>query len=639
MDMKKLLAIAAVAAAVIAVVAATVTRPGPLSFADGHPVPLPRYGGRDPTGVPPELRGATLIRRGEYLARAADCEACHTAPDGIPYAGGLAFKTPFGTLYSTNVTPDKETGIGMYTDAVFLDVLHKGVRADGSKLYPAMPYPSYTYMTDADALAIKAYLFSLDPVYAPARPNALSFPFNQRQLMVIWSTLFNPDRRFEPNADRDADWNRGAYLTEALAHCGECHTPRNLMEALNNRRKFAGTIVNGWVAYNITPDHVGGIGAWSDADLAQYLSMGHANKRGTAAGPMGEAIDKGLSHLTAPDMAALITYLRSVPVVTSPLPPPNTNPPTASPETANLDLHGREVFTRACAGCHGPDGVSPFTQFATLTGVRSVNDPSGMNVVEVILWGFHKLVPDDKSTMPALGGVLSDAEIASVANYVTGRFGVTASTLTPERVAKQRAEAVHFQEAVSLSVSMLAVSANPSPHTAPDQPLPFSHEKHTTLGLECRSCHTNPAPGAQMTFPATTTCMGCHAGVATDRPAIRKLTQYASSHQEIPWVRVYEILPGVKWSHLTHLRAGVQCAACHGSVSKLSAMEEMTSVTSMANCISCHQTREVPQGGGCATCHAWPPSAGLASFRPAGPPSLYPSSTAPTGSTAIKPAR
>jgi mono/diheme cytochrome c family protein len=625
-----------VAAVAILVVFMIVARPGPLSFAAGHPVPLAQYGGRDPTGAPPELQGATLLKRGEYLTRAADCEGCHTAPGGPPYAGGLALQTPFGTLYSTNVTPDKETGIGKYTDAEFLEVLHKGVRPDGAKLYPAMPYPSYTYMTDADALAIKAYLFSLNPVHAPTRPNDLSFPFNQRRLMLIWSALFNQDKRFEPNADRDADWNRGAYLAEALGHCGECHTPRNLLEALNNRKKFAGTIVDGWVAYNITPDHDGGIGAWSDADLAQYLSKGHADARGTAAGPMGEAVDKGSSHLTDRDISALVVYLRSISIVASDLPPPNAKPPAASPSTANLDSHGRAVFTKFCAGCHGLDGISPFTPYASLIGIRSVNDPTGMNVVQVILSGYHKQIPDDKSTMPAFANALSDEDIASVANYLTGRFGATPSTLTPARVARQRAATAHLQEADSLGASMLAVSANPSPHTAPEQPLPFSHEKHTTLGLECRSCHTNPAPGAHMTFPATTTCMGCHAGIATDHPAIRKLTQYASSHQQIPWQRVYEILSGVKWSHLTHLQAGVECAACHGNVSKLPAMEEATSVTSMANCISCHQARLVSNGGQCVTCHAWPPGGGLVSHMPVGPPSLNISSTvsASTGSAA-----
>ena len=199
---------------------------------------------------------------------------------GLPHRAGrrgvrrrLAFKLPFGALYSTNITPDKETGIGNYSDAQFLAALHRGVRSDGARLYPAMPFTSYTYMTDADALAIKAYLFSLAPVHAPARSDALSFPFNQRWLLGIWSWLFNADQRFQPNPTRSPEWNRGAYVSEALAHCGECHTPRNLAFALNNRRKFGGAVTAGWRAYNITSDAKTGVGEWND-DLTATISHG-----------------------------------------------------------------------------------------------------------------------------------------------------------------------------------------------------------------------------------------------------------------------------------------------------------------------------------------------------------------------------
>src|ERR1700677_1958019 len=213
--------------------------PGPLAFADGPKVALADYHGVNPTGVPAGLAQASLVERGEYLARAADCMVFHTTEGGKPYAGGLGFKLPFGMLYSTNITSDKETGIGNYTDRDFLNAVHRGIRRDGARLYPAMPFTSYTYISDADALAIKAYLFSLPPVRAVASDNTLMFPFNQRWAMNFWSVLFNPDTRFEPDASKSAEWNRGAYLAEALAHCGECHTPRNLAFALNNRRKFA----------------------------------------------------------------------------------------------------------------------------------------------------------------------------------------------------------------------------------------------------------------------------------------------------------------------------------------------------------------------------------------------------------------
>src|SRR6476661_5663955 len=245
--------------------------PGPLAFAEGPKVALTDYRGANPTGVPVALAQASLVERGAYLARAADCMACHSTKDGKPYAGGLGFKLPFGTLYSTNITPDKETGIGNYSDQEFLNAVHRGIRRDGARLYPAMPFTSYTLMTDADALAIKAYLFSLPPVRVVAPADTLMFPFNQRWAMNFWSVVFTRDTRFEPDVSQSPEWNRGAYLAEALAHCGECHTPRSLALALDNRRKFAGAVTAGWRAFNISSDKTSGVGAWRDEDLASYL--------------------------------------------------------------------------------------------------------------------------------------------------------------------------------------------------------------------------------------------------------------------------------------------------------------------------------------------------------------------------------
>ena len=415
--------------------------PHPFDFAGSKTVTLAAYREQDPTGVAPDLKSASLIERGEYLTRAADCVVCHTAKDGEPFAGGRAFVLPFGTLYSTNITPDPETGIGSYSDANFLQAVHKGVGRNNTKLYPAMPYTSYTYMSDADALAIKAYLFSLKPVRAPAPTNTLAFPFNQRGLMSIWSAFFNPDKRFEPHVDRSAEWNRGAYLVEAMGHCGECHTPRNLFFALNNRQKFAGAVQSGWRAYNITADRGGGVGAWSDADLAHYLSTGHADGRGTASGPMGEAVDESLSHLKPSDITAMVVYLRTVPRVASSLPEPRTAPLTAAQlEASDSNPHGREVYQGACAGCHGWTGASPVLPLATLLGTRSVNDPSGNNVAQVIIHGGERHVLIDPDNMPAFGSSYSDSEIAAVANFVTARYGVKGSELTAAGVAKLRTE-------------------------------------------------------------------------------------------------------------------------------------------------------------------------------------------------------
>jgi mono/diheme cytochrome c family protein len=434
--------LAGIVAVALVVTGYEVFGPKPTDFAGGKRVALNAYHEADPSGVPAELKSASLVERGEYLTRAADCAVCHTAKDGVPFAGGRAFVLPFGTMYSTNITPDTQTGIGAYTDADFLGAVHKGIGRGQTKLYPAMPYASYTYMSDADALAIKAYLFSLNPVHAPAIANTFSFPFNQRWLMGFWSAMFNADKRFEPVVERGADWNRGAYLVEAMGHCGECHTPRNLFFALNNRHKFSGAVQAGWHAYNITPDHASGVGSWSDEDLAHYLSIGHADGRGTAAGPMGEAIDASLSLLKPADIAAMVTYLRSVPSEASAdLPEPKAAPAAGLlPSDADQgDARGKQVYAGACAGCHGWTGISPVIPFATLTGTRAINDPTATNVAQVIIAGAQRHYAVDSNNMPAFGSTYTDAEIASVANYVTARYGAKGSDLTADGVAKLRA--------------------------------------------------------------------------------------------------------------------------------------------------------------------------------------------------------
>jgi mono/diheme cytochrome c family protein len=258
----------------------------------------------------------------------------------------------------------------------------------------------------------------------------------------VWSTLFDSGKRFEPNTGRGAQWNRGAYLAENLAHCGECHTPRNIAYALDNRHKFAGEIQTGWRAYNITGDRDSGIGRWSAAELTQYLSAGHADGRGTAAGPMGEAVDKSLKYLTPSDTAALVAYLQTVPAISGNLPAPRATPAPASHRegvTAGFDPRGKALFADACAACHDWSGVSPLTRYATLTGARAVNDPSAINVAQIVLEGTARDTPHGKVFMPAFGSTFSDTEIAALANYVTARFGAQPSTITARDVAKLRA--------------------------------------------------------------------------------------------------------------------------------------------------------------------------------------------------------
>ena len=417
---------------------------GPTSFAGGTPVELADYHGPAPTGAPADLANADLVKRGEYLARAGDCAACHNAPGGKPYAGGYGFKLPFGTIYSSNITPDKDTGIGNWSDADFLRAMHDGIGKDGENLYPAFPYTSYTLLTEGDILAIKAYLFSLKPVHYQPPANTLGFPFNQRFMMKFWNVLFNPGRRFEPNSDRPPEWNRGAYLAEALGHCGDCHTPRNLMFGLRESQKFAGAVTAGWKAYNITPDREWGIGAWSDDQLADFLADGHAPGRSSAAGGMGEAVDDSLRFLTGGDLHAMIAYVRSVPpiadpsnpaAVRTPLEPPHPAPLTVSAGSPGLGL---QVFEGACASCHGFDGSGTVWPQADLVGGRTVNDPAAVNLTQVVIEGASLHTPNGQVFMPAFGSDYSDAEIASVANFVTARFGTTASRITAADVSKIR---------------------------------------------------------------------------------------------------------------------------------------------------------------------------------------------------------
>lgn len=387
-------------------------------------------------GTPPDL--AAQMARGEYLARAADCAACHTVPGGATFAGGVPFKLPFGTIYSSNITADKETGIGSWSDDDFVRALHAGVDKDGRPLYPAFPYTSYTALSRDDILAIKTYLFSLPAVHAPAPTNDLSFPFNQRWTLSLWNALFLKKERFQPEQGKSEAWNRGAYLATALGHCGECHTPRNVAFAMKRGDALAGAELEGWKAYNITSDKEHGIGAWSDQELIDYFSKGHAAGRGTASGPMGEVVEYSLQYLTPSDLAALVAYLREVKPQQGGVPASSANvAPAAMTATANASL-GEQLFVGACAGCHLDNGQGRQTEYATLTGLRSVRDPHATNLTQVIMHGTQLDVSGQRIFMPSFGRAYSDAEIAALSNYVVQHFGGQQGQLSASEVAKRR---------------------------------------------------------------------------------------------------------------------------------------------------------------------------------------------------------
>jgi len=382
--------------------------------------------------VPPS---AELVAQGEYLARAADCMACHTQPGAKAFAGGVAFKLPFGTLYSTNITADRETGIGQWSDDDFVRALHRGVAKDGRNLYPAFPYTSYTAMTRQDAVAIKAYLFSLPTVHASDTPNQLPFPFNQRWTLTFWKWMFLDEHRFRPDPTRSELQNRGTYLSTALGHCGECHTPRNILMGMSPRKALAGAEISGWHAYNLTSDRASGLGEWSDAQLQQFLSTGHAEDRGPAAGPMADVVENSTRYLTPEDVQAMVIYLRGLPARSR-----GYKIQSAAP-LASTDTRGRLLFVQACTGCHLLDGEGRQSAWAALRGAHSARESSGKNVVQVLIQGSKIETSQGAMFMESFIGGYSDDELAAIGNFVIGQFGLRQGTITPEQVRAQNASA------------------------------------------------------------------------------------------------------------------------------------------------------------------------------------------------------
>ena len=366
---------------------------------------------------------------GEYLTRAADCVACHSAPGGAPYAGGRAFALPVGTIYSPNITPDKQTGIVDYTDDEWVAALQQGIGRGGRHLYPAMPYTSYTLMSRQDALSIKAYLMTLKPVHAEMPANTLRFPFNQRWTMRFWNMANGADDRFKGDPAKSGAWNRGAYLVQALGHCGQCHTPRNWMLGLKAGQELAGAKQAGWMSYNLTSDRDHGLGNWSDAALAQYLGTGTAPGHGPASGPMAEAISNSLRFLSADDIGAIVTYLRGV---TAQPGGPEVVAAHATPAAANP--LGEHIFALACAGCHLPAGQGRQSPWAALAGDHSAGDTSATNVVQILAHGSELETPTGQVFMHSFVGGYSDEEMAAVANYVTSQFGGRQSAVTADDI-------------------------------------------------------------------------------------------------------------------------------------------------------------------------------------------------------------
>ncbi len=400
-----------------------------------------------------------LIAKGKMVATAADCQACHTNPEGgKPFAGDYAIHSPMGTIYTTNITPSKPYGIGNYTLQQFTRAVREGVRPDGENLYPAMPYTSYSHMSDEDIQAMYAYFqLGVQPVEQPTKPTALPFPFNMRIAMAGWNMMYLDSSAFKPDASKSAEWNRGAYLVNGAGHCDTCHTPRNLMMGEVTSKPLGGGMVGPWYAPNISSDPVSGIGNWSQAQLVEYMKTGRAVGKNQAAGPMAEAVQNSLQYLPDSDLNAIAVYLKNSTPVRNPgdqqaadsFGPKGVNVEVglrgAHPSNANHTIiGGAALFSGYCASCHQPDGGGSKNQaYPSLYNNTATGMTNASNLISAILYGVDRTVGNEHVLMPKFGegsyvGQLTDAQIADISNYVLTNYGNPAIQVTPQDVAVLR---------------------------------------------------------------------------------------------------------------------------------------------------------------------------------------------------------
>lgn len=394
-----------------------------------------------------------MVQRGQYLATAADCIACHTAPKGgQAFAGGYGIDSPLGTIYSTNITPSKVAGIGNYSEADFAKAVREGVTPDGTHLYPAMPYASYANMTDADVADLYAYfMHAVKPVDEKPKETALPFPFNIRASMAVWNMMFAGKHPVVLSDDANEELKRGEYLVNTLEHCAECHTPRNVAMGIDWSKNLSGGEVGSWYAPNITSDKASGIGNWTQEQLVQYLRTGSVPGLAQAAGPMAEAVSNSLQHLSDKDLNSIAAYLKSTKPIASAEQSSRANQGqphsddnqvrgmnVASGEAVDQGSVGAIIYSGSCAACHRPngDGTETYPQLYHNTATGAVN-PN--NLISTILYGVDRNVGDKHVLMPGFGpdayvNQLSYQEVADVTNYVLKSYGNSSVTVTAKDV-------------------------------------------------------------------------------------------------------------------------------------------------------------------------------------------------------------
>ena len=375
---------------------------------------------------------AETIARGKALTVAADCAGCHTADPSKPFAGGKRIDTPFGGIYSPNLTPDRETGLGAWSNEEFYRALHDGVARDGSRYYPAFPYPNFTKITRDDILAIRAYLATLTPFRNIKPPPELRWPLNYRVVMRGWDLLFFRPGTFEVNPNKSEEWNRGAYLVEGAAHCGGCHTPKNMFGADKRGQPYGGGRVQGWFAPRLDSADRGGLKSWSADDIVEYLQSGR-NGRSHAGKLMAEVVVNSTSKMSDADVRAIAVYLKDLPAGT---PEPAVTPPPQAEMAA-----GAAVYARACIACHEADGSGAPRIYPPLPGNANLQSDDPSSTLRIILDGAQTVTTPrapNTGSMPAYARELSDQQIADVANYIRNSWGNAASLVTPAQVAKAR---------------------------------------------------------------------------------------------------------------------------------------------------------------------------------------------------------
>lgn len=375
------------------------------------------------------------IERGRYLATLADCTACHTNHGtGKPFAGGRPIETPFGTIVAPNITPDRETGIGNWTDEQFDNAVRRGIRADGSRLFPAMPYIYYTKMSRDDVKAIRAYLATVPAVKNTVVANQLPFPVNLRVNMHVWDMLFFKEGRFKSDPNKSPELNRGAFLVTGPGHCGACHTPKNLLGADKKSAALQGGQIQDWFAPDITNDQARGLGSMSSDDIATLLKTGH-NQVATVTGPMAEEVDDASSHFKDEDLKAIATYLKSLPGSGD----KNTPLDASDPRMAA----GKAIFRDTCSACHGLDGNGISNLFPALAKAPAVRSKDPTSAIRVVLRGARSVSTTAEPTAPAMPSYawqLKDDQIAAVITYIRNSWGKVASPVSADDVSKEKSK-------------------------------------------------------------------------------------------------------------------------------------------------------------------------------------------------------